>query len=211
VITEEYYLKHTFSKGRVNAMRQRGADWTALMRKGAFLNLDSAITRIDAENEKRGRYRSVPKNKQLDTLDSLHEHPLRGSYVLAIGSVSTDLAAKQLALELFDRAFTQQVDNPRFASRDFPIWHTIYGGLPDRMRDDYNGTPSMLVLSGLAENSMPLKLEKLRDLLDKYRDIPRIVLVGGQDPVSFFAERVHYPLKAALYIVDDHRYRRKGR
>jgi len=58
----------------------------------------------------------------------------------------------------------------------------------------------MLVITNVGVDSSQVKLEKLRDILEKYDSIPRIVVVNGVDPVSFFAERVRLPLKYAFYL-----------
>lgn len=53
------------------------------------------------------------------------------------------------------------------------------------------GPASILVLTGLAKNSTQWRIEKARDLLEMYSDIPRIVTVAGDDAVTFFMTQLH--------------------
>ena len=64
---------------------------------------------------------------------------------------------------------------------------------------------SMLILSNFNTESTPLKVEKLRDILERYSNIPRIVVLGGIDPFTFFATRLNYPLDACLQLGADNR------
>jgi hypothetical protein len=60
--------------------------------------------------------------------------------------------------------------------------------------------PSMLIISNLAENSTAMKIEKCKDLLEKFPNIPRVVVVAGTDPVSFAATQLHVPAHGICYI-----------
>ncbi|MNV68457.1 hypothetical protein D3C71_1613120 [compost metagenome] len=59
---------------------------------------------------------------------------------------------------------------------------------------------SMLIINNVGVDSSQTKLEKLRDLLVKFDNVPKIVIVNGVDPVTFFAERVRLPLQYAFYL-----------
>jgi len=47
------------------------------------------------------------------------------------------------------------------------------------------------VLSGCAENDTNMKTEKVRDLLSMYSHIPRVLVVGGTDPVAYSKTKLH--------------------
>jgi hypothetical protein len=49
-------------------------------------------------------------------------------------------------------------------------------------------------VTGLSPNSTAVKLEKTRDLLEQNSHIPRIIVVAGEDPVTFLKSRLYYPV-----------------
>ena len=57
-----------------------------------------------------------------------------------------------------------------------------------------NENIGMLILSNVVANSSNVKLEKVRDLLVAYSDIPRIVVIGGEDPLTFFSTKLHHKM-----------------
>src|ERR1700737_4265309 len=56
-----------------------------------------------------------------------------------------------------------------------PIWAPMYGGFDNPYMSDDKAAPTMLVITNITPNSTSMKLEKARDLIEKYSDIPRIV------------------------------------
>lgn len=144
--------------------------------------------------------RTVGIAKQLKALDSLCSNPLRSSYVLGISSFPSDALAKYLAIHLFNLAQVSWVKRHK-PGRSMPMWHRVFGGLGDPLRDKaVDETPALLVLSNINEASSAHKLEKVRDLLEKYSHIPRIVVLSGADPLTFFAQKLYYPINAGLMI-----------
>lgn len=196
-----YKLKHNFQKKRLKALLARGVDYTTILRRGSVFDVEKALTKMEP-NEK-FPYKSISINKQLNAFDSILENPLRGSYVFGIGSVSTDLAAKQVAITIMNSAFRTYMFSTYYQKKDYPLWHKVYGSLGDPLRDSQKENPSMLIISNVAENSTNIKIEKTRDLLEKFSNIPRIVVVSGQNPATFFAEKLHFPMKAGLFLTDD--------
>ena len=57
---------------------------------------------------------------------------------------------------------------------------------------DASWKPSMLILSNITPNSSAFKLEKVRDMLEFYDNIPRIVVINDTDPVTFLNHKLHY-------------------
>lgn len=53
---------------------------------------------------------------------------------------------------------------------------------------------SLLVLTGLTPNTPKYTLDKVTNLLDKWDNIPRIVSITGEDPITFFALSLYYRL-----------------
>ncbi|QDH83417.1 hypothetical protein [Achromobacter phage Motura] len=84
-----------------------------------------------------------------------------------------------------------------------PVWHSLYGGFSNPLLDkarDGNLLPSMLILTNLTPTSTGSKLEKARDLLTHFQNIPRIVVSAGIDPISFFATSLHLPVNGFAYF-----------
>jgi hypothetical protein len=85
------------------------------------------------------------------------------------------------------------------------VWHTLYGGFDNKLLREYDeidgkSPPSLLVLCNLTPNSTNVKLDKARDLLERFNDIPRIVVAAGEDPFSFLTTRLYSPIHALAYF-----------
>lgn len=144
--------------------------------------------------------RSVSVKKQIANVQKVLENPLRGSYTMAIGSYPSDTRAKLLALNFMNKAIDAQ-QSGQHRARAYPLWHTLYGSNWDSLRDSREEEHfSMLIITNVGMDSSTTKLEKLRDLLVKYGNVPKIVVVNGCDPVTFFAEKVRLPLNYAFYL-----------
>lgn len=106
--------------------------------------------------------------------------------LLLIASRSYDFVAMQYALQIVAN-LTSEVGKPFY-------WHMLYGNPRDKLRDEDHKLERdcrLLVISNLAENSTAMKVEKARDLLDKFSHIPRILTVGGIDPVLYSRNVLH--------------------
>lgn len=85
------------------------------------------------------------------------------------------------------------------------LWVNLYGGFKNTELDEAllanNGSgPTLLVISNLTKNSTAVKLEKARDLLEAYSNIPRIVVAAGEDPISFLSTRLFVPVNGLAYF-----------
>jgi hypothetical protein len=85
------------------------------------------------------------------------------------------------------------------------IWHTVYGGYENTLLKEYKDSdsraePTLLVLSNLTINSTSVKLEKARDLIERFPNIPRLIVCAGQDPMSFLFTRLQVPVNALAYF-----------
>lgn len=142
----------------------------------------------------------IPTGRQYKALVRILEHPLRSAYNIGIGSFPSDARAKFLAQWIMNAAIDAHLANRR-PGRHLPLWHRVYGGLSDPLRDKpIQDMPCMLILSNVNDSSSNYKLEKVRDLLEKFSDIPRIVVTGGEPPCDLFANKLYLPLKAAFYL-----------
>jgi hypothetical protein len=204
-------IRHNFAKNRQRLLLSRGVDYNSFLRKDSGFVLADALTKIETCIP-RITTKIVNIKKQLHVFDTLFTKPLDGNPVIAISSYPTDLKAKQLALVLMNRAVDSYMASRsrNIRNRSQPYWHRIYGGFGDSLRDrnsDSTDYPCFLVLSNLDFNSTVIKLEKARDLLDRFSDIPRIVITSPDDPLTFFATKLHLQASAGIYLGPEPRYR----
>jgi hypothetical protein len=143
------------------------------------------------------------KLTQLDNFNATLEKPFGRPYIYVIASQPNDGKAKQVAAYLMEQATKGQLANrfPRSTrGRQTPLWHTIYGNWADTLRDGRDEQPSMLVLSNITVNSTNTKIEKLRDILEMYNHIPRVVVITGEDPLTFANTKLMMPVTYTMNI-----------
>lgn len=142
----------------------------------------------------------VPVSEQLSYFANLMDNPLEvDPRITVISSFPSDHRAKLAALNLFSCAL--QDTQGKVAK---PRWVTLYGD-----RFDYDKLklqrPNFLVITNVTMESTSYKLERLRDLLEMFPKIPRVVVTGGSiDPVELFTTRIHLPVAGAVSIGPTH-------
>ncbi len=109
-----------------------------------------------------------------------------------------DLKAKYFA------AFLAQAHVKALGSQANVVWEVMYGGFnnPLLTTDTARSRPTMLIVSNLTPHSSNTRLEKVRDLMEFYADIPRVIVSAGEDPLSFMATRLHLPVHGLAYFLD---------
>lgn len=139
--------------------------------------------------------------KQERALERVLENPLSTNYVMGISSFPSDALAKHLAITIMKKACEKWASSSRRRGKIMPTWHRVFGGFNDALRDNKGeDNLSMLIISNVNELSSAYKMEKVRDLLEKYSEIPRIVVLSGEDPISFFANRMHFPINIGIRL-----------
>lgn len=138
----------------------------------------------------RTKPKHVDAQKQYQYLSALLAEPGQ-QHCFCIASDPTDRAAKYLAAYAMQRAY--EALKPRH-----PKWIDIYGDI--KADKEQVHPPSFLVLANVTASSTPFKFEKLRDTLERYSGIPRLVVTSGCDPMHLFVEKLHYPLTGCAYI-----------
>ena len=195
---DELYIRG-FSKERTKLLLSRGVPGQDMIPKKTKIELSEALVKMEP-NVPRTLPKPISTGKQFKALQTILDNPLRSAYTIGIGSFPSDLRAKYLALTIMNAAVDAHLANRR-PGRSLPLWYRVYGGLSDSLRDrPIQEMPCMLILSNVNEGSSNFKLEKVRDLLEKYSEIPRIVVTGGEPPCDLFANKLYYPLRHALYI-----------
>lgn len=202
-------IRFQWPTDRQRLMKSRGVDGYAFSLARSPFQAEDAFVRIRPQKiewlPEEFDVKSISIRKQIGWLNGLLARPFKGNGIVCIGSYPSDTRAKVIAANIFSNAIDHQMQG-KMRGKAYPLWHRLYGGYSDSLRDLKERDPcSMLVLSNVGADSTQAKLEKLRDLLEIYDDIPKIVIVNGVDPVTFFADKVRLPLRGALYIDSGHR------
>lgn len=149
---------------------------------------------------------SLSAKEQITEYTKLIKKPLRMPLIYCIASKPNDQIAKVLGAMVMAHATAVYSEKSSKAPqiKEHPLWHTVTGSFGDSLLDKRNtANPSMLILSNIMATSTNQKLEKVRDLLETYSAIPRIVLVAGMDPITFFNTKLMYPLNGAFFACKD--------
>lgn len=139
----------------------------------------------------------VRPSEQRRVFEQTIKYPTKTAYLYVIGAKNTDLLPKIAAFLIYKSAFNLATS---------PYWHYIDGSFKDKLRDDENfrsysvPSPNLLVLTGLATNSSAIKFDKCRDLLEMYSNIPRIVVVQGENPLTFNDNHLFMTVNRALFL-----------
>lgn len=107
-----------------------------------------------------------------------------------------DTKAKLFAAYLMDRHCK------KMGSDANPWWIQLTGGFDNPWISEGRARPTMIVLCGLTPQSTNQKLEKARDIIEAYPNVPRIVVVAGADPLAFVATRLHVPVHGLAYFCE---------
>ncbi len=200
---DEFSLSHSFSDQDLNLLKARGVRAIDMLGPSSRMNLRDMLTDIQVDTPGL-KPTLISKNTQIKKLRRLWENPFSAFSTVAVSSIPSDLAAKRLAICIFHRAITLQTSdtNPiKKINKSLPVWHTVYGGFKDQMLESGStSSPTFLVISNVTIDSTAPKIEKVRDLIEKYHAIPKIVVVAGSEPTKFFRERIFSPVEAVFYL-----------
>jgi hypothetical protein len=148
---------------------------------------------VEAQNisfKQGSRARTIPAQIQMDGLKKFGGQ-LNGPYTFCVSSPTHDGYAKFIGSWWFLRWLEANKDGR-------PIWHSINGSYYDHLRDR-KPVATGLIISGVIKGSSSIKQEKLRDILDQYHGIPKVVLTSDEDPLTFF-DRIKYPLNSCIWL-----------
>jgi hypothetical protein len=202
---EEVVIK-MLQKADALQLMTRGVSYNDLPPKGTNLKVMQALMKIEPSIPGVAA-KSVTPSRQASDLARYMRNILKHTTSMCISSHPTDLKAKWLASYLM-RLAIEEYNETRPVRRTLPLWHKVYGSFGDPLRDDSRRqTPSLLVISNIVIDSTPLKIEKVRDLIELYDNIPKIVVTGGPPPCDLFANKLHLPLGLGIYLGSESRIR----
>ncbi len=153
----------------------------------------------------------VSFKQQKEFIDKIMENPWFSPYTFCISSAPNDMQAKTMASYIFSRAVSLQLNRrlsselltektqKRLLASSLPFWETLETGYESRVLT-YNERPSLLVMSSLTTNSTQYRVEKVRDLMERFADIPKILIVSGADPVTYFNKFLFLHLNGCCFL-----------
>lgn len=137
----------------------------------------------------------IKREKQIADFEQVYDDPLGAPRTICISSDPNDLKAKYVASILMLQAIRA------LGTSGSVVWHNLTGSFKDKYRD----SPALIkpvkfvVLANHTADASDVKREKLRDLIELFSDIPRIVTVTGDNPINVF-NNAGLPISSALWI-----------
>ena len=195
-------IKIQFEKDIEKLMLSRGLDKLVLANKRTTFDLEDSLTpfkpTVDSVKTK-----PISFKKQLDISKRLLDHPLRGSGVYVLNSFPTDLRAKLMAAVIMNKACEDHRDQAPHQRKGLsaPLWIRVNGFNDfNQIANIKEQRPSLIILSNITDSATPQKIERLRDIIDTFDNIPRIVVTTGPDPLTFMMRKVQYPLAGVIRL-----------
>jgi hypothetical protein len=192
------------NKSRLNLLKLRGVP-EGVLYSSFPKHIEHAVSRMETNADQKIT-RTISAQKQLNYLAKTLKDPFASNYVFSISGESNDALPLQIALQIFNTA----IDLSQVGKR--PFWHMVTGGTKDSLRDSselmqlqMGGTPSLLVISNLASNSTMMKVEKVHDLINMFSSIPRILIIAGENPISYCSRTLHISVNRVLYFATKNR------
>jgi hypothetical protein len=136
--------------------------------------------------------RIIEANVQQKSLAAWNKNPKRPMTYIVSGSTH-DEKAKLFAAHLVD------IHWQRLGINADVVWEPVFNGYENKLIQR-ESTPSLIVLTNLSTKSNYLKYDKARDVCERFGSVPKIIVVAGEDPISFAATRLHVPAHAVAYF-----------
>lgn len=179
--------KIKLAENLVPYLKSVGVNWGATAQKPFTFEPTSFTAKVEGLKPK-----PFVRNSQVDMMDAFLNDPTAPG-TFGIMSAPTDGKAKLLAAWMMQNFWT--------ATNKPMKWYDVLGGFDCPLLSE-RANISLLVLNNVGPDSSPTKREKLRDLLETYADIPKIVVINGCDPYTFFTWHLHLPLHGLCYMTN---------
>lgn len=171
-------------------LKSRGLNWSVMLQSPYNFSPTAFTSEIEGLKPK-----SFSQLKQLRLFNQFLAEPLR-PLTYCIASAPNDGKAKLLAAWMM-----QYVISHTSSHEVLPLWHDLTGGFENKLAREYQPC-SLLVLNNVGIDSTGPKMEKLRDLLEIYARVPRVVVVNGCDPFLFFTRHLRLPVHGLTYMTN---------
>lgn len=136
----------------------------------------------------------VSRESQMQMLEAFLDDPFRPATYCVV-SAPNDGMAKLLAAYMMQHAVINR-------SSGMPVWHDLTQSFKNPLIEDQVHA-SLVVLNNVGSTSTPTKIEKCRDILTHYANVPRIVVATGCDPFMFFTQYLFMPMNACAYMTTE--------
>lgn len=193
-------IRHTFSTRAKNTLLNLGVPISAF--SNTQFSLNECVCKVSA-NVRMVNARKLSVDRQLCKFNSVYGSILDTNYIAVLSSFPSDTVSRHVALSMLSASYVQFLKHKRERDKRFkflgpPTWHRIYNTYKSPMIDTKRNC-CFLVISGVSSDSTQLKKDKLRDILEAYDHVPRVVVTSSIDPVSFCAES-HINANVYLYL-----------
>lgn len=98
-------------------------------------------------------------------------------------------------------AYLADIHVQRLGINSDVVWEPVFNGFDNPIIKSVT-MPSLIVLTNLSVKSNHLKYDKAKDVIERFSSIPKIVVVAGEDPISFAAQRLHVPAHGIAYFAN---------
>lgn len=132
----------------------------------------------------------VEASVQVASLAAFEANP-RAPMTYVVSGNPDDVDARYFA------GYLAQLHRARLGLDASVAWAPVIGNFENPLMREQ---PTMLVLHNLTPRSSNLKFEKVRDLVEVHRKIPKVLVVAGEDPLSFAATKLHTPCHGIAYF-----------
>jgi hypothetical protein len=173
-------------------MKNRGMNGSVLAQRPFSFKPASFTSNIEGLKPK-----LFSQKQQVDWFNEFLENPFEPKAYCVV-SAPNDGQAKLLAAYMMEYAVRKSP-----SATALPMWHDLTGGFTNTLFNERNRPSqnvSLLVLNNVGASSTQPKLEKLRDILEVYSSIPRIVIATGCDPFVFFTKFLYLPIHSLAYL-----------
>ena len=185
-----------FGTDHLEVLRGLGTDPRTLYGAKEEFDLESALLEFYTQIEGTTR-KTMTVEDQYRLACSLLEDPFPERMCAFITGYPTDERAKMLGTHILKAAWK---NSPSGLPRRRPLWITLYNNFLnyDKLKEK---KPSALFISNVTDQCTSSKLERLRDLLEIFSDIPRVVMIGSAtDPITFASTRLRYAITHPIAI-----------
>lgn len=183
-------LKIRLAEKYVTIMKNRGVNG-GVFRQNPFVLMPTSFT-SDVEGLKP---KVFSRQKQFEMFDKFMESPFEPMNCCIV-SAPDDGKAKLMAAYMMQHSIAQHN-----SYTSLPMWIDLTGGFDNPLVVN-KVKPSLLVINNVGVASTQSKMEKLRDILEVYSDIPRIVVATGCDPYYFFMRHLYLPIHSLMYLTN---------
>lgn len=200
-----YEITPRFTKDERIDLKTHGANWHDFTKVKEFFLQDAFVD--FKPKTKHFKSTMVTTASQIATFEKLMTKPIKGSTLYVVSSYPTDDRAKLFGSNVMCQAIAQYktMNMKQRSGKTKPYWHHLYNGYRDKLLDgDLQGKPSFIVISNINEQSSQLKFEKLRDIMERYSDVPILIIMGSTaDPTTILIERTYKRPDKAFFLTEN--------